>query len=154
MPRLKYIDQCYWLNSSLSNNRHDLILPRDKKFGKFVWINRSSGLEVFCKKSVLKNFAKFTGILLCQRLFFDKLAGLGPSTLFKKYSDTGFFLWLLWNSEEHRFCRTFQWLLPKPLSPSSAKLMSDNLCLTTKRISLYLVPRAMSKIFDFTENNT
>ena len=106
------------------------------------------------KKSVLKNFAKFTGILLCQRLFFDKLAGLGPSTLFKKYSDTGFFLWLLWNSEEHRFCRTFQWLLPKPLSPSSAKLMSDNLCLTTKRISLYLVPRAMSAIFDFTENNT
>ena len=32
--------------------------------------------EVFCKKGVLKNFAKFRGRLLCQRLFFNKVAGL------------------------------------------------------------------------------
>ena len=31
--------------------------------------------EVFCKKSVLKNFAKFTRKHLCQRLFFNKVAG-------------------------------------------------------------------------------
>ena len=32
--------------------------------------------EVFCKKSVLRNFTKFTEIHLCQRLFFNKVAGL------------------------------------------------------------------------------
>ena len=32
--------------------------------------------EVFCKKDVLRNFAKFTGKHLCQSLFFNKVAGL------------------------------------------------------------------------------
>ena len=32
--------------------------------------------EMFCKKGVLRNFAKFTGKQLCQRLFFNKVAGL------------------------------------------------------------------------------
>ena len=32
--------------------------------------------EVFLKKGVLKNFAKFTGKHLCQGLFFNKVAGL------------------------------------------------------------------------------
>ena len=31
---------------------------------------------VFCKKGVLRNFAKFTGKNLCQSLFFNKVAGL------------------------------------------------------------------------------
>ena len=34
--------------------------------------SRSSLLEVFCKKGVLRNFAKFTGKYLCQSLFFNK----------------------------------------------------------------------------------
>ena len=37
------------------------------------------------KKSVLRNFAKFTGKHLCQSLFFNKVVGLlkrGPSTSF------------------------------------------------------------------------
>ena len=33
-------------------------------------------LEVFYKKGVLKNFAKFIGKHLCQSLFFNKVAGL------------------------------------------------------------------------------
>ena len=37
---------------------------------------RSSRQEVFCKKGVLRNFAKFTGKHLCQSLFFNKVAGL------------------------------------------------------------------------------
>ena len=45
---------------------------------------RSSGLELFCKRCVLKNFAKFTGKHLCQSLFFNKVAGLRPATLLKK----------------------------------------------------------------------
>ena len=40
--------------------------------------------EMFCKKSVLGNFAKFTGTHLCQSLFFNKVAALKPATLLKK----------------------------------------------------------------------
>ena len=39
---------------------------------------RSSRPEVFCKKGFLRNFTKFTGKHLCQRLFFNKVAGLRP----------------------------------------------------------------------------
>ena len=35
---------------------------------------RSSRPEVFCKKAVLRNFAKFTGKYLCRSLFFNKIA--------------------------------------------------------------------------------
>ena len=41
-------------------------------------------LEVFCRKDVLGNFAKFTGKHLCQSLFFNKVACLKPVTLLKK----------------------------------------------------------------------
>ena len=40
---------------------------------------RSSRPELFCKKGVLRNFPKFTGKHLCQRLFFNKVAGLRPN---------------------------------------------------------------------------
>ena len=40
--------------------------------------------EVFIKKGVLKNFAKFRGKHQCQSLFFNKAAGLRPATLLKK----------------------------------------------------------------------
>ena len=50
--------------------------------------------EVFCKKVVLKNFAKFTGKHLCQSLFFNKVADLRPATppsdcfcLWKRFSE-------------------------------------------------------------------
>ena len=36
-------------------------------------LSRSSHPEVFCKKGVLRNFAKFTGKPLCQSLFFNKV---------------------------------------------------------------------------------
>ena len=38
--------------------------------------NRISHPEVFCKKGVLRNFAKFIGKHLYQCLFFNKVAGL------------------------------------------------------------------------------
>ena len=50
----------------------------------FFLFFRSSRAEVFCKKSVLRNFAKFTGKHLCKSLFFDKVAGLRLATLLKK----------------------------------------------------------------------
>ena len=45
---------------------------------------RSSLPEVFCKKDVLKNFAKLTGKQLCHSLFLNKVAGLRSATLLKK----------------------------------------------------------------------
>ena len=47
-------------------------------------IFRSSRPEVFCKKGVLKSFAKFTEKLLCKSLFLNKVADQWPATLFKK----------------------------------------------------------------------
>ena len=38
-----------------------------------LMLDRSSRAEVFCKKGVLKNIAKFTGKHLCQSLFFNKV---------------------------------------------------------------------------------
>ena len=54
--------------------------------------SRSNRPEVFYKKGVLRNFAKFTGKHLYQRLFFNKVTGLRPQIYFKKVSDTGIFL--------------------------------------------------------------
>ena len=45
---------------------------------------RTSRPEVFSKKVVLRNFAKFTGKHLYQNFFFDVAAGLGPATLLQK----------------------------------------------------------------------
>ena len=39
---------------------------------------------MFYKKRVLRNYAKYTGKHLCQRLFFNKVAGLRSATLLKK----------------------------------------------------------------------
>ena len=46
--------------------------------------NSSSHSEMFSKKGVLRNFAKFTGKHLCQSLFINKVAGLRRATLSKK----------------------------------------------------------------------
>ena len=50
---------------------------------------------MFCKKDVLKNFAKFTGEHLRRSLFFlfiNKVQALGPATLNEKDSNTDVFL--------------------------------------------------------------
>ena len=64
------------------------IVTKKKKFhGKSIYliniksqrnIFRSSCPKVFCKKGVLRHFAKFTGKILCQSLFLNKVAGLRP----------------------------------------------------------------------------
>ena len=40
--------------------------------------------RLLCKKGVLRNFTKFTGIHLYQSLFFNKVTGLKPASLLKK----------------------------------------------------------------------
>ena len=55
---------------------------------------RSSHQTFSLKIDVLKIFAKFTGKHLCQCLSVSQ----GPKNLFqKRNSDTGIFLWILWN---------------------------------------------------------
>ena len=58
-----------------------------------------SSRQVFCKKGVLKRFAKFTGKHLCQSLFFNKVAGLRPAALLKKESPAQVY--------SCEFCETF-----------------------------------------------
>ena len=47
---------------------------------------RGSHLTCSIKKGVLENFTKFTGTLLCQSLFFNKVAGLTLETLAQVFS--------------------------------------------------------------------
>ena len=50
-----------------------------------IWKMHKQPMEVFCKKSVLKSFAKFTGKKhLCWNIFLNKVADLRPATLLKK----------------------------------------------------------------------
>ena len=54
-------------------------LLNNRKVGAFDELPlcfRSSHPKVFCKKDVIRNFAKFTGKHLYQSLFFNKVAGL------------------------------------------------------------------------------
>ena len=55
---------------------------RKKVFKNFLRNYRSSRPEVFCKKGVLRNFAKFTGKHLSQGLCFNKVARLWPKNTF------------------------------------------------------------------------
>ena len=66
--------------------------------------HRSSRPEMFCKKDVLRNFAKFTGKHLCQSLSFSF------SLYWKRGSGATVFLWILWNFQEHLFLQN-TWLL-------------------------------------------
>ena len=54
--------------------------------GKFISVDRSCHLEVFCKKGALENFAKVTRKYLCQSLCFNKVAELRPETLAQAFS--------------------------------------------------------------------
>ena len=68
----------------LQNNSKCLLL-NDKCHTRYCLVcYRSSLPEVFYKKVVLRNFAKFTGKNLCQSLSFNKVAGLRSATLLKK----------------------------------------------------------------------
>ena len=56
-----------------------------RRIGCFMWKYRNSRPEMFCKKGVLKNVAKFTGRHLYQRLFFNKGTGLACNFIKKEY---------------------------------------------------------------------
>ena len=99
--------------------------------------NKSSRPEAFCKKSVLRNFAKFTGKHLCQSLFFIKVAGLRSATLLKKK---------LW----HRFFpMNFAKFLRTPfLQNTSGGCFCNNLCFFTLQyfVTTFLIPNCFTAI--------
>ena len=53
-------------------------------WNQFIILVRSNCPEVFCKKRVLRNFAKLTRKNLCRSLFFNKSAGLRPVIIVAK----------------------------------------------------------------------
>ena len=57
--------------------------------------SRSIHRSCSIRKSVLRNFAEFTGKYLCQSLFFNKIVGWGLQLYQKGDSGKGVFLWIL-----------------------------------------------------------
>ena len=71
------------------------------------FIFQKQPLGVFWKKkSVIKNFANFTGKHLYWSIFLTKLQTWDPATLLKRDSNTGAFLLNFCNFKEHLFWRT------------------------------------------------
>ena len=52
------------------------LLRNPRSIKKFS-LSKKQPPEVFCKKDVIRNFAKFTGKHLCHSLFLNKVAGKG-----------------------------------------------------------------------------
>ena len=75
-------------------------------------VDRSSRWQMYFKIGVLKNFAIFTGKHLCWSIFLIKLLAWNSATLFKRDSNTVFFLWILRNFyKQHFFMEHLRWLL-------------------------------------------
>ena len=72
------------LNFILNIHKHTFIILWIFLFSETLLMDRNSREDVFCKKGVLKNFAKFTGKHVRLSLFFNKVASLLPATLLKK----------------------------------------------------------------------
>ena len=74
---------------------------------KTIW-QQPETVEDFCKKCVLKNFAKFTGKHLCKSLFFNKVAGF-----IKKETPVQVFPCEFWENKNTYFVEHMQRLLHK-----------------------------------------
>ena len=78
LQRVAYSKLC-----QTSKNECSMKIVNGFKYTSDFSTYRSSHQRCSIIKGVLRNFAKFTGKHLCQRLFF-KVAGLRPATLLKK----------------------------------------------------------------------
>ena len=92
VSRLQNLNQIGSLGGKLQRDK-DLLSFRETKtysvclFTLLFFLHafvRSSCPDVLCKKGVLRNFGKFIEKHMCQKLFFNKVAGLRPATLLKK----------------------------------------------------------------------
>ena len=92
VSRLQNLNQIGSLGGKLQRDK-DLLSFRETKiysvclFTLLFFLHafvRSSRPDVLCKKGVLRNFGKFIEKHMCQKLLFNKVAGLRPATLLKK----------------------------------------------------------------------
>ena len=92
VSRLQNLNQIGSLGGKLQRDK-DLLSFRETKiysvclFTLLFFLHafvRSSRPDVLCKKGVLRNFGKFIEKHMCQKLFFNKVAGVRPATLLKK----------------------------------------------------------------------
>ena len=120
---------------------------------RFISPYRSSRPEMFCKKSVLRNFAKFTIKHLCKSPFFNKVAGLRPAALFKKKLRHMCFPVNFANFQEHLFYRT-------PLVAASLRThfrkksevsSKDHLHMPTKIIKLKQITVVYQSLFSYSD---
>ena len=88
---------------------------------------RSSRLEVLCKTGVFRNFVKFTGKHLCQRLFFNKVAGLRALTLLKKRLAQMFSCEFCESSKKIFFTEHLRWLLLYMATPQMFTCLKKNI---------------------------
>ena len=83
----RILDSVLIRKNTLSENPYSRIfyaVCETKKRVSLLFIDRGSHRRCSVTKDVLRNFAKFTGKHLCQRLFFNKVAGLRVTTLLRK----------------------------------------------------------------------
>ena len=108
---------------------------------------RSSCPEVFCKKDILRHFAKFTVKQLCQSHLFNKVAGLRHwhrcyPVNFVKFLRPPFFLkhlwWLLLQIYRREVISVFFLYPLKPFSMSNFK-MAEWFCHVTRFSKVYLI---------------
>ena len=84
-------------------NNLALLVTFSQKHVQTAGLRRSSRLQMFYKKGVLKNFSSFTEKHLFWSLFWIELS---PTTLLKRDSNTGVFLWILQHFKNSLFYRT------------------------------------------------
>ena len=84
-------------------NNLALLVTFSQKHIQTAGLRRSSRLQMFYKKGVLKNFSSFTEKHLFWSLFWIKLS---PAALLKRDSNTGVFLWILQHFKNSLFYRT------------------------------------------------
>ena len=98
-------------------------------------INTSSRPDVYCKKGVLKNFAKFSGKNLLQSLFCNKVAGLRRTTLLTKRLWHRCFLVSFAKFLKTPFAEHLRWLLLNKVKVQSLKRLFFKFLL---HVSFYL----------------
>ena len=109
--RIINLYQAQYQDILLSILRRCLLVRKTMRTETKKTSGRRSRSEVFCKKSFLKNFTKFSGKHLCQSLFFNKVADLRRETWLKIDSDTGVFLLICEIFKNTGFKERLQWLL-------------------------------------------
>ena len=105
------IQKCMLKNTLVKKTLDHGIWTSDNMLHVNLWVinhltYKKQPPKVVYKKAVRKNFTMFMRKHLCWSVFSIKLQAFRPITLLKRESNTGYFLWILQNFQEHLFWRT------------------------------------------------